>query len=204
MHDTDFAVTYRTQDYYNQNADVFFDDTVEVDMKPLYARFLKLLADHVAILDAGCGSGRDALAFAKLGYSVTAFDASPALVALAERHTGQPVHCLRFQDMTWQQQFDGIWACASLLHVPGEELPDVMGRLRAALKPGGILYASFKYGSGEREHQGRRFTDLDEPGLAGLLAQVPGLVPVETWTTGDLRPGRESERWLNTLLRRTA
>jgi hypothetical protein len=86
--------------------------------------------------------------------------------------------------------------------VPTAELPDVVGRLRAALKPGGILYASFKYGSGEREHNGRRFTDLDEPGLAGLLEQVPGLEPVETWTTGDLRPGRESERWLNTLLRR--
>jgi hypothetical protein len=99
--------------------------------------------------------------------------------------------------------FDGIRACASLLHVPNVELPDVMGRLRAALKPGGILYGSFKYGSGEREHNGRRFTDLDEPGLAGLLAHVPGLEPVETWTTGDRRPGRESERWLNTLLRRT-
>jgi hypothetical protein len=65
-----------------------------------------------------------------------------------------------------------------------------------------MLYASFKYGSGEREHHGRRFTDLDEPGLAGLLDQVSGLEPVETWTTGDRRPGRESERWLNALLRR--
>ena len=80
----------------------------------------------------------------------------------------------------------------------------MVDRLRTALKPGGILYASFKYGSGEREHHGRRFTDLDEPGLAALLEQVPGLEPVETWTTGDRRPGRESERWLNTLLRRAA
>jgi hypothetical protein len=88
-------------------------------------------------------------------------------------------------------------------NVPSVELPGMMGRLRAALKPGGILYASFKYGRGEREHHGRRFTDLDEPGLAALLDQVPGIVPVETWTTGDLRPGRESERWLNTLLGRT-
>ena len=134
---------------------------------------------------------------------MTAHNASPALVALAERHIGQPVRCLRFQDMTWRDAFDGIWACASLLHVPSVELPDVMGRLRAAVMPGGIVYASFKYGSGERKHQGRRFTDLDEPGLAVLLAQVPGLVPMETWTTGDLRPGRESERWLNTLLCRT-
>jgi len=171
-------------------------------MTPLYRRFLPLLADQAQILDAGCGSGRDASAFAKLGHLVTAFDASPAFIALAETHFGQPVHCLRFQDIAWQEQFDGIWACASLLHVPSVELPDVMGRLQAALKPGGILYASFKYGSKEHEHLGRRFTDVDEPGLASLLAQVPGLEPVETWTTGDLRPGRESERWLNTLLRR--
>ncbi len=191
------------RDYYQHHADTFFDGTVEVDMTPLYGRFLPLLAEGAAILDAGCGSGRDALAFGNLGYSVTAFDASPAFVALAERHTGQPVQCLRFQDITWQEQFDGIWACASLLHVPSAELPDVVDRLRKALQPGGILYASFKYGSGEREHHGRRFTDLDEPGLVALLELVPGLEPVETWTTGDRRPGRESERWLNTLLRRT-
>ena len=190
-------------DYYQQQAKTFFADTVEVDMTPLYRRFLSLLSDQVHILDAGCGSGRDALAFAKLGYTVTAFDACPALVGLAEGHFGQPVHCVRFQDITWQEQFDGIWACASLLHVPAAGLPDVMQRLCKALKLGGVLYASFKYGSGEREHHGRRFTDLDEAGLAALLRQVPGLEEVETWTTGDLRPGREAERWLNTLLRKT-
>ncbi len=190
-------------DYYQHNAGTFFADTVQVDMAPLYGRFLPLLPEQARILDAGCGSGRDAGAFAKLGHGVIAFDASPALVALAEDHLGQPVQRLRLQDITWQDEFDGIWACASLLHVPAAELPDVMQRLCAALKPGGILYASFKYGSGEREHHGRRFTDLDEPGLAALLRQVPGLEPVETWTTGDLRPGREAERWLNTLLRRT-
>ena len=190
-------------DYYQDNAGTFLADTVEVDMSTLYGRFLPLLPEHARILDAGCGSGRDAAAFATLGHRVTAFDASPALVALAARHLGQPVQCLRFQDIAWQEDFDGIWACASLLHVPGAELPDVMQRLCRALKPRGVLYASFNYGSGEREHQGRRFTDLDEPGLAALLQQVPGLEEVETWTTADLRPGREAERWLNTLLRRT-
>lgn len=189
-------------DYYQQNAGTFFADTVEVDMTPLYRRFLRLLPEGAPVLDAGCGSGRDARTFGDLGYRVTAFDASPALVALAESHLGQPVHCMRFQDVAWRDHFDGIWACASLLHVPAAELPDVMQRLCRAVKPGGILYASFKYGSGERDHHGRRFTDLDEPGLAALMRQVPGLEPVETWTTGDLRPGREAERWLNALLRR--
>ncbi|KAA6182256.1 class I SAM-dependent methyltransferase [Thiohalocapsa marina] len=172
-------------------------------MAPLHRRFLSLLRNPAHVLDAGCGSGRDALAFATLDCAVTAFDASPALVELAEQHCGQPVQCLRFQDVTWQSEFDGIWACASLLHVSEPELPEVMQRMRDALKPRGILYASFKYGRGEREHHGRRFTDLDEPGLAALLRQVTGLEEVETWTTGDRRPGRESERWLNTLLRRT-
>ncbi len=127
-------------------------------------------------------------------------DASPSLASLAERHTGQPVRVLRLQDMEWSQTFDGIWACASLLHVPAAELPEVMGRLAGALRPGGVLYASFKYGHGERERQGRRFTDLDVAGLRALLAQVPGLTEPETWISQDLRPGRAAERWLNTLL----
>ncbi len=76
-----------------------------------------------------------------------------------------------------------------------------MDRLAGALKSGGTLYAYFKHGQGEREHKGRRFTDLDQTGLAALLAEVPGLNPIETWVTGDLRPGRAAEPWLNALLR---
>jgi SAM-dependent methyltransferase len=189
--------------YYEQNAATFFTDTIDVDMTPLYQRFLPRLPDRADILDAGCGSGRDAKSFADLGHHVIAFDASPSLVALAESHLGQTVQCLRFQDIAWLTTFDGIWACASLLHVPAAELPEVMRRLCHALKSGGVLYASFKYGNGEREHHGRRFTDLDEPGLTALLRQVPELEPLETWTTSDLRPGRQGDRWLNTLLRRT-
>jgi len=113
-------------DHYEHNAGIFFAETVEVDMSPLYRRFLPLLQERARILDAGCGSGRDAKAFVELGHQVAAFDASPALVGMAERHVGEPIYCLRFQDITWQEQFDGIWACASLLHVPAAELPDVM------------------------------------------------------------------------------
>ncbi len=189
-----------TTRYYSENAPVFFADTVAVAMDPLYARFLPHIPPGGHILDAGCGSGRDTLAFLERGYQVTAFDASPSLASLAERHTGQPVRVLRLQDMEWSQTFDGIWACASLLHVPAAELPEVMGRLAGALRPGGVLYASFKYGHGERERQGRRFTDLDVAGLRALLAQVPGLTEPETWISQDLRPGRAAERWLNTLL----
>jgi SAM-dependent methyltransferase len=189
-----------TSRYYTENAQAFFAETVAVAVAPLYARFLPHIPPGGHILDAGCGSGRDTLAFLQAGYRVTAFDASLTLAALAEHHTGQPVQVLRFQDLAWRREFDGIWACASLLHVPAADLPEALGRLALALRPGGIFYASFKHGRSEREHRGRRFTDLDEAGLRALLAQVPGLTELETWVTEDLRPGRTGERWLNTLL----
>jgi SAM-dependent methyltransferase len=208
-------MTRRTTDdptlaYYEDQATAFFAETVTVDMAPLYARFLAHLPPGGSILDAGCGcgcgcgcgSGRDARAFQRLGYAVTAFEASPALARLASEHCGLPVEVRRFQDVEWHDRFDGIWACASLLHVPMAELPEVFGRLGRALKFGGVLYASFKYGAGEREHGGRRFTDLDEAGLAGLVEAVPARVVIETWVTEDRREGREGERWLNAVLAR--
>jgi SAM-dependent methyltransferase len=188
--------------YYEDQAEAFFAETVAVDMDPLYARFLAQVPSGGHILDAGCGSGRDALAFRRLGYAVTAFEASPALARLASEHCGFPVEVRRFQEIDWEDRFDGIWACASLLHVPMAELPEVLARLGRALKSDGVLYASFKYGVGEQEHGGRRFTDLDEEGLAALVETVPALAVVETWVTGDRREGREGERWLNAVAAR--
>lgn len=192
-----------TATYYKKNATGFFQGTVDVDMAPLYDRFLPLIPADGHILDAGCGSGRDARVFRDRGYRVTAFDASAELTALATDHTGIPVFVLRFQDLNWERRFDAIWACASLLHIPPAELADALRRLANALKPTGILYASFKYGQGEREHKGRRFTDLDEQGLVRLLTRVERLEEVDTWITVDRRPDRADERWLNTLSRAT-
>lgn len=174
------------------------------DMSALYARFLFWIPTGGYLLDAGCGSGRDARAFLERGYRVAAFDASPTLARLASVYCRLPVRVLRLQEIAWCDSFDGIWACASLLHVPASELPGVLGRLAVALKPGGVLYTSFKYGRGEREQGNRHFTDLDEAGLATLLRAVPCLAEREIWVTADRRPGREAERWLNSLLQRAA
>jgi hypothetical protein len=111
------------------------------------------------------------------------------------------VQVLRVQEVPWVACFDGIWACASLLHVPMRELPEVLGRLTLALKPGGVLYLSFKYGHGERHREGRHFTDLDEAGLLTLLGAVPGLLLRERWITADQRPERHGEQWLNAVAR---
>lgn len=185
-----------TLHYYQTNAQTFFDGTVNVDMSSLYETFTRHLAPGARVLDAGCGSGRDAKAFCEMGYLVDAFDASPAMVELAREHTGLPVQLMTFADVDWKEEFDGIWCCASLLHVPAVELPGVMQRLADALKPGGVWYVSFKYGDGEREVDGRRFTDMDESGLRALVGAVVGIEVVEVWVTRDKRPDRK-DAWIN-------
>jgi SAM-dependent methyltransferase len=187
-------------DYYENNAKAFVESTLQVDMQPLYQSFLPLLPESAHILDAGCGSGRDAKYFVERGYQVTAFDASAEIAALAEKEVGQSIAVQRLQGIQYKNQFDGIWACASLLHVPAKELPDVFRRLARALKPNGVIYCSFKYGQGEYEKEGRRFTDLDEAGLWALLEEIGELAIKELWVTADRRPGRAQERWLNGVL----
>jgi SAM-dependent methyltransferase len=187
-------------DYYENNAKAFVESTLRVDMQTLYQRFLPLLPERAYILDAGCGSGRDAKTFIERGYQVTAFDASAEIAALAEKEIGQPVQVQRLQDIQYQNQFDGIWACASLLHVPAKELPDVFRRLARALKPNGVIYCSFKYGQAEYEKQGRWFTDLDEAGLRVLVDEIEELAIKGLWVTADRRPGRGQELWLNGIL----
>lgn len=188
-----------TINYYQHNADSFFTTTVAVDMSSLYTPFVEALTPPELILDAGCGSGRDAKAFAEMGYRVEAFDASSEMVARAARYSGLPVRQRSFTDISETARYDGIWCCASLLHVPGDELPGVMQRLATALKPGGVWYVSFKYGTGEREKEGRRFTDLDEAGLTALVAALADIDITRMWQTLDKRPER-SETWLNALL----
>lgn len=190
-----------TMAYYQRNAQTFFDATVEVDMTSLYAPFLRLVAPGGCILDAGCGSGRDAKAFSALGYQVEAFDASAEMVKLATAYTGLPVRQMTFNALEAVERYDGIWCCASLLHLSQTELPEAMHRLARALKPGGVWYLSFKYGSREREKEGRHFTDLNEAGLQTLVSALPQVSIVEQWTTQDKRPDRD-EVWLNALLRK--
>ncbi|MGZ0752673.1 class I SAM-dependent methyltransferase [Kluyvera sichuanensis] len=190
-----------TLEYYQHHADDFFNSTVNVDMGSLYTPFLEHIPQGGLILDAGCGSGRDSKAFLQQGYRVEAFDATAEMAKLASQHTGLSVKQMTFSDVDAVNHYDGIWCCASLLHVSAAELPDAMAKLARALKPGGIWYVSFKYGDGERVKDGRRFTDLNEQGLNTLLAGLAGITLVGHWITEDKRPDR-SEMWLNALLQK--
>lgn len=185
-----------TIDYYNQNAETFVKETLHADMNENRKRFLKYVCPGGRILDAGCGSGRDALAFRQAGYQIDAFDASEEICRLASETLGFPVRCLCFQDLEGEAEYDGIWACASLLHVPGEELPDVIQRLKKILKPGGVLYASFKKGEGDRTKGGRYFQDMTEEKLKDLF-ETAGLTVLESYESTDVREDRKEEKWVN-------
>ena len=132
-----------------------------------------------------------------------ACDGSEEMVKTAERVAGIPVRQMLFSELCEQERYDGIFACASILHVPYAELPDIFLRMERAAKPGGILYVSFKYGQFEGIRNGRFFTDMDEDRLGDILKVTEGLEILELWITGDVRPGREDERWLNVLLCRS-
>ena len=187
--------------YYNDNAEAFFSDTAGVDMADLHRRFLQTIPEGGLILDAGCGSGRDSKAFLGLQYRVRAFDASPELAKKATEHIGQTVSTQTFDDVSEVACYDGVWACASLLHIPESGLPKALGHLWTALKPAGTLYLSFKLGEAERFHNGRHFTDATESRLNGWLTKLADVDTVECWITRDQRPGRQ-EHWLNALVRR--
>lgn len=184
-------------EYYDKFAQTFFDSTVLADMGDARDRFLQHIPLGGAILDAGCGSGRDARAFSRAGFKVTAYDASAGMVRLAREYSKLPVRQLTFEQMQWLSEFDGIWACASLLHVPRKDLPDTFRRFGLALKAGGRWYLSMKYGVSTRVVDGRSFTDVTEAEITGLLNSA-GLHVADLWITNDVRSGRE-DRWVNTI-----
>ena len=187
-----------TLEYYEENSQPFVESTLSVNMSGFYSEFLSHVQPGGHILDLGCGSGRDSREFIKRGFRVTAVDGSPTLCQLAEQVIGQPVLHLQFQDLSYQEEFDGIWACASLLHLPLQQIPDILKKIVAALKPNGVLYLSFKYGHFEGIRGGRYYTDLDENTLSKLIEASGDLRIVKTWLTNDARP-ESNDRWINMI-----
>ena len=193
-------------DFYDCNAEAFYGDTVTTDMTAIYARFLPLVKPGGAILDAGCGSGRDALAFIQRGYKVDAFDGSVEMARRASGLTGITVRHMVFEDIlttSLRNQYDAVWCCASLLHLERNVLPAVLTALLDTLASGGLMYLSFKYGESERIKDGRWFSDMTEESLGQLLLSIGRCRLVENWITADQRPGR-TDTWLNAIIRNTS
>jgi len=189
-----------TVQYYNENVDSYTADTVDRDMSDLYMRFLGRL-NGKKILDMGCGSGRDTKAFLERGFDVDAMDASEAMCEYASEYTGIEVQNKTFLELEAEDAYDGIFACASLLHSTKEELPEVFQRIARALKTDGILYASFKYGDYEGMKNGRYFIYLTEKTILPYIHDN-GLRLVDFWISEDVRPERSGEKWINIIAKR--
>ena len=192
----------KTLIYYNKNAEQYIQDTVNVEFSKTQDYFLDKLQAGSDILDFGCGSGRDTKYFMDRGFKVDAIDGSIELCERASEFTGIEVRNMLFQELNEMEKYDGIWACSSILHLSKEELKKVLRKMIAALKNQGIIYTSFKYSDFEGERNGRHFTDFKEDGFVKFIEDLIGVKIEEQWITGDVRPNKGDERWLNIILRK--
>lgn len=192
-----------TLEYYNKNADRFVQGTFSVDFAETQERYLSKLKEGAYILDFGCGSGRDTKYFLSKGYRVDAIDGSEELCRIAGKNTGIAVKQMLFSEFDEHERYDGIWACASVLHLSKEELKSVLKKMTAATKQNGVIYISFKYGEFEGVRNGRYFTDFTWETFKDYMQDMRNLQIEEYWITGDVRPGRGDEKWLNLFLRKT-
>ncbi|PHP68065.1 SAM-dependent methyltransferase [Zhengella mangrovi] len=140
-------------------------------------RFCALLAPGARVLDLGCGAGHLALDMIRRGFDVSLIDGSAGLAREAEKRTGRPVRVMRFEDLADAAAYDGIWASASLLHVPGDALGNIMKRINRALVPGGVLFCSFKALEADLvDDLGRLYAAMTVPRLEAMLERA-GFTP---------------------------
>ena len=190
----------KTIEYYNKNAESFTAGTIAVEFTSTQDKFLKLFSSKAFILDFGCGSGRDTKYFLSKGFQVDPIDGSAELCKIAEKTAGIPVKQMLFTELEEVEKYDGIWACSSILHLPKKELSDVLRRMQRAVKAGGYIYTSFKYGEFEGFRNERYFTDFTEKSFRDFIRDIPGIEIVEEWISADVRPGRGDEKWLNLIM----
>ena len=191
-----------TIEYYENNAESFSQATLNVDFSDVQDRFASLIPEGAFILDFGCGSGRDTKYFLGRGFKVDAIDGSENLCKIASENTGIEVRNMLFSELDAGELYDGIWACSSILHLPKVELRDVFRRMIRALKKGGYIYTSFKYGEAEGLRKGRYFTDFTEETFREFIREMPETEVIDEWLSADVRPGRNEEKWLNIILKK--
>ena len=191
-----------TIDYYNAQAKEFVSGTVNVAFTDIQDTFLTYLPPSGKILDFGCGSGRDTKYFLTKGYEVDATDGSEELCKIASEYTGVQVKQMLFEELDVVEVYDGIWACASILHAEKKCLPGIIKKMANATKNDGVIYTSFKYGDFEGVRNGRFFAYLKEDSFRELLKEIPELTVEKLWISADVRAERGEERWLNIILRK--
>ena len=187
--------------YYESNAERYAAETFFADMSEQYQRFLPLLKKGAKILDVGSGSGRDACYIQKHGYQVTALEPSKNLCREIRKVFSGEIECSDIQNYQPAERYDGIWACASLIHLQEEEILCFFEKIEQLLKANGIIYISGKNGipTGKAE-DGRYFLEFSEYLVEKILIVNEQLKLEQLWYTGDVS-GRRGFRWLNVIFR---
>ena len=192
-----------TVNHYESSAQSFWEGTRDHDVSQNYAAFIAAMPAKIGlrILDLGCGPGRDLRYFKKLGHLPTGLDGSSSFCEMARTYSGCPTLNQSFLQLSLNpSSFDGVFANASLFHVPAQELPRVLGELKAALATGGILFSSNPRGSGEG-WSGRRFGNYMEWDEYKLILEQSGFTPLRHY----YRPeglACEQQPWLAVVARR--
>jgi 2-polyprenyl-3-methyl-5-hydroxy-6-metoxy-1,4-benzoquinol methylase len=193
------ALLTGTDRYYLDNATDYANRTIDADMSLLHNQFLARLPTGGSILDAGCGAGRDLKVFIDRGYQACGIDASTSLVELAKQYSGANCTVGRIEEIADISRFDGIWACASLLHLPKVDIESVLHRFQKALVPGGTLFASVQEGVGEQTAPDGRFFahyQLDEFAKA---VEAADFSVDKAWLTEDTLCRSKANSWINIL-----
>jgi SAM-dependent methyltransferase len=179
-----------TRRFYATNAATYADFTISPSALRL-ERFLSRLPENADILELGCGNGRDSGFMIERGYRVTPTDGTAEMAAEASRRLGIRVDVLDFRDIAYDLAFDGIWANACLLHVPRAKLGLILARIHAALRPGGVFYASFKAGKAEGvDSLGRYYNYPSEGWLRATYESLP-------WASLEMRQTKGGEGYDN-------
>lgn len=191
------AIETVTLSHYNQNAESFWNGTKDHDVTQNYAAFLAPFpaGKTLDILDLGCGPGRDVKYFQSLGHRPVGLDGSEVFCSMARRYTGCQILHQKFLSLELPEHaFDGIFANASLFHVPGRELPRVLYNLHSALKPGGILFLSNPRGDGEG-WSGQRYGHYMQFNTGKLFLEQAGFAVLDHYYRPSGKP-RHEQPWL--------
>jgi len=196
----DISAMNGTVSYYDNNASQYFDRTSKVTFDALYEEFLKYIPARGRIMDLGCGSGRDVKWFREHGYEAFGLDASERLVQIARTRFSIPVEVGSIEEWISDEPYDGIWCCASLMHLDDMAIECFLSNLEYNLRPVGAMFISVKEGieTGVDE-AGRYFRDFDEESLKTFISPYNNLNIEKVWYTED-KLNRNSFRWLNALI----
>ena len=189
--------------HYDRNAEAFQQGTRDHDVRQNYRAFLAPFSTEkkLDILDFGCGPGRDLRYFKSLGHRPVGLDGSAAFCEMASRFSDCPIWHQNFLNLNLPRQgFDGVFANASLFHVPGEELPRVLRQLHVSLRPDGILFTSNPRGNGEG-WSGQRYGHYMQLRESSDFLEQAGFELLDHYLRPPGKPAHE-QPWLAIVSRR--